>query len=148
MKRTSNMRWAKFAAAAAVGLGMLAGGASPALAQEIQALTINPTGTLILGSNGATITGTIVCDPTVVAKLEFVQLNQFTKHTQFVTAATAPGTTITCTGIAQPWTATPLVTFPPSGLLHTGRASVVVQFSSTGAIDDPMVVASARVKLQ
>ena len=35
MKRTSNMRWAKFAAAAAVGLGMLAGAASPALAQEL-----------------------------------------------------------------------------------------------------------------
>ena len=146
MKRTSNMRWAKFAAAAAVGLGMLAGVASPALAQEIQALTINPTGTLIAGSNGATITGTIVCDPTVVATLEFVQVNQITKHTQFVTAAAAPGTTITCNGTLQPWTATALVTFPTSGLLHKGRAGVVVQFG--GGIDDPVLVASARVKLQ
>ena len=48
MKR-SNTRWAKFAAGAAVSLAMLAGAASPALAQEIIALTVNPTGTILPG---------------------------------------------------------------------------------------------------
>ena len=98
-----------------------------------------------LAVGNSSITGTIVCDPTVVATLEFVQVNQITGHSQFVTAAVAPGTTITCDGNLQTWTATPLVTFPTSGLLHKGKAGVVVQFG--GGTDDAQLVASARVKL-
>src|ERR1700730_2073103 len=61
MMRRSNMRSAKFVAGAAVGLGMLAGAASPALA-EVTVFTIDSTAKLDPGGTGATVTGMISCD--------------------------------------------------------------------------------------
>ena len=91
MKRTSNMRWAKFAAGAAVGLGMLAGAASPALATEILALTINPTGKILPGRTAVTITGNVMCDvPGSGIAIIFLTVNQTGRNTQFINAVFAP----------------------------------------------------------
>ena len=133
MKR-SNLHWAKFAARAAVGLGMLAGAASPALAQvstEIVALTVNPTGTILPGRTAATISGTIMCDPPGQrVAFNFLHLNQTGRNTQFINAVYAPGTfpTINCDGTLQTWSYTAQVIFPFSGRLHKGKAGVTVQF--------------------
>lgn len=135
--RRSYTRWAKFAAAAAVGLGMLAGAANPALAQEIQALTINPTGTILPGRTAATISGTIVCQGGVL--LNFLTLNQTGRNTQFINALDPnigpPG--FGCDGFVQTWSSTVLVVFPISGRLHKGKAGVQVQFEEVHSAGPP-----------
>src|ERR1700730_8892429 len=124
MKR-SNMRWAKFAAGAAAGLGMLA---SPALASEIQSISIDPIGTLVPGHTGVTITGNVVCDVTGTVGLSFVLVTQTTTKTNFVFASTNPLVTIPCGPFVTQWVATPVIDFAKSALLHKGKAGVQVDF--------------------
>src|ERR1700730_5756723 len=144
MKRTSNMRWAKFAAGAAVGLGMVAGAASPALA-EIQALAVNPTGTILPGRTAATLSGMIQCDVATTVQLNFLTLNQTGRNTQFINALdpNVPAT-LTCSGSLQTWSNTVLVVFPISGRLHKGKAGVTVQFDDNN--DDHIAFGSVAIK--
>ena len=112
----------------AIGIGMLAVAASPALASEITALTIDPIGTLVPGHTGVTITGKVVCDITGTVDLDFVKVTQTKKKTQFGFASTVPYTAIPCGPFVTSWLATPVIDFQKSALLHKGKAGVTVQF--------------------
>src|ERR1700731_2109701 len=96
----------------AIGIGMLAVAASPALA-EITVFTIDGTLKLDPGGTGATVTGWIACD-TGTAVIGFTQLLQRQKGkgpqgvlvaaTNFIPFSNPPGiqnTPITCTGGTQ-----------------------------------------------
>ena len=124
MKR-SNMRWAKFAAGAAAGLGMLA---SPALASEIQSISIDPIGTLVPGHTGVTITGKVVCDVTGSVDFVVVTVTQTSRKTQFGFAGAGPHAAIPCGPFVTSWVATPTIDFAHSALLHKGKAGVQVFF--------------------
>ena len=129
----------------AIGIGMLAATASPALASEITALTIDPMGTLIPGHTGVTITGSVVCDVTGTVFLEFVEVTQTKKKTQFGFASTFPDVGIPCGPFVTQWTATAVISFNGSALLHKGKSGVQVNFADT--FDDNHLV-TAFVFLQ
>ena len=113
----------------AIGIGMLAVAASPALASEITALTIDPIGTLVPGHTGVTITGKVVCDVTGTVFLNFVSVTQTTKKTQFGFASAFPlNGNIPCGPFVTSWVATPTIDFAHSALLHKGKAGVQVFF--------------------
>src|ERR1700730_17750118 len=116
----------------AIGIGMLAVAASPALAQEIVSLTIDPMGTLVPGHTGVKITGTVVCDTTGTVDLESVLVTQTKRKTQFGFASTFPDVSIPCGHFITNWVSTATLSFNGSALLHKGKAGVQVLF------DDPL----------
>ncbi len=124
---------------------MLAGAASPALALEILALTVNPTGTILPGRTAATLSGTIMCDAEATVTLNFLTLNQTGRNTQFINAldpnVPAP---LTCNGSVQTWSYPVLVVFPISGRLHKGKAGVTVQFDD--GLDSHIAFASVFIQ--
>ena len=121
-----------------IAIGILPVAASSALANEIVALTVNPTGTILPGRTAAQISGTVICDITTSGpggiEEEFLTLNQTGRHTQFIAASdpAAPDPVLICDGSLQTWSRTVLVNFPMSGRLHKGRAGVTVQFDDGG----------------
>src|ERR1700730_3663305 len=115
----------------AIGIGMLAVAASPALASEITALTIDPIGTLVPGHTGVTITGKVVCDITGTVDLDFVKVTQTKKKTQFGFASFFAGEAldaIPCGPFITSWVAAANISFSGSALLHKGKAGVQVNF--------------------
>ena len=115
----------------AIGIGMLAVAASPALAIEITALTIDPIGTLVPGHTGVTITGKVVCDVTGTVSLDIVLVTQTSRKTQFGFAGAGPHAAIPCGPFVTSWTATPVIDFARSALLHKGKAGVQVFFDDS-----------------
>src|SRR3984893_892999 len=145
------------ASAIGIAIGILPVAASPALAIEITALTIDPIGTLVPGHTGVTITGKVVCDVTGTVDLEFVFVTQTKKKTQFGIASTVPVpyAAVPCGPFVTSWLATPVIDFSKSALLHKGKAGVQVQFedaancpSLTCVPGDPAHLVSAFVWLQ
>src|ERR1700730_10441177 len=141
----------------AIGIGMLAVAARPALVIEITALTIDPIGPLVPGHTGVTITGKVVCDVTGTVNLEFVLVTQTKKKTQFGFASTVPYAAVPCGPFVTSWMATPVIDFSKSALLHKGKAGVQVQFDDATVVcgpacgpvgGDPAHLVSALVWLQ
>ena len=125
----------------AIGIGMLAVAASPALALEITSISIDPIGTLVPGHTAVTITGSVVCDMTGTVTLEFVLVTQTKKKTQFGFASTFPYVTVPCGPFVTQWTATPVIDFQRSALLHKGKAGVQGQFDDGFATGDHLQTA-------
>ena len=130
-------------------LAVAASAASPALALEIVALTVNPTGTILPGRTAAQLSGMIQCDVAGPVTLNFLTLNQTGRNTQFINALdpNVPDT-LTCSGSLQTWSYTVLVVFPISGRLHKGKAGVTVQFDDIVVLGkgyDPAHTAFATV---
>ena len=126
----------------AIGIGMLAVAASPALASEITALTIDPIGTLVPGHTGVTITGKVVCDVTGTVHFIGALVTQTKRKTQFGFASNFTEILdFPCGPFVTSWTTTAVIDFQSSALLHKGKAGVQVRFFDLSDSDDHLVTA-------